>query len=72
MIQQHSSTLIAARLASVAAAVGLIVLPQGGAPAPAAHRLAVGAVAPSGAVDGSEEWNGTGASCEACDGVPMK
>ncbi|MEU5540315.1 hypothetical protein [Streptomyces sp. NPDC020362] len=69
MFQQYrSSTRIAARLAWVAAAVGLIVLPQGGAAAPTAQWLGVGALAPGGGVDGPKEWNGTGASCDACAG----
>ncbi|MDT0456464.1 hypothetical protein RM550_12075 [Streptomyces sp. DSM 41527] len=72
MIQQCRSTLSAARLATVAAAVGLIVLPQGGAAAPAVPRLAVGALAPGGGVGGPSEWNGTGASCEACAGVQLR
>ncbi|MFF8785656.1 hypothetical protein [Streptomyces sp. NPDC015125] len=72
MIQQYCSTLIAARLASVAAAVGLIVLPQGGAAAPTVHRLAVGAVAPSVGVGGPAEWNGTGASYETRAGLQIR
>ncbi|MFE5587725.1 hypothetical protein [Kitasatospora sp. NPDC056531] len=73
MVKHRSSTRIAARLASVAVAVGLVVLPQVGASAQAqsgtatqAHsQLQAGQATGGGTALGGgadiKEWNGTGA-----------
>ncbi|MBD0696160.1 hypothetical protein [Streptomyces sp. CBMA123] len=70
MVNHRSSTRIAARLASVAVAVGLAVLPQVGASAQAARQggtqQAAGSVTGPGGEQRSDEWNATGAWCVTC------
>ncbi|MER7847043.1 hypothetical protein ABTZ03_24185 [Kitasatospora sp. NPDC096077] len=72
MVKHRSSTRIAARLASLAVAVGLVVLPQVGASASAANAPRVGTHQSAGGVTGPggrqhiDEWNGTGAWCVSC------
>ncbi|MFD5461851.1 hypothetical protein ACFWIQ_03355 [Kitasatospora sp. NPDC127059] len=71
MAKHRSSTRIATRLASVAVAVGLVLLPQVGASAQAAQpqagtHQAAGSATGSGDKPRIDEWNGTGAWCVSC------